>query len=119
MLRQATLPPCDTRNARPLPLGPAPWGFVGLGTESQALSVRLAPLPPSFGLFQTRFGQQGIEQVVIQIQSVRDLVGFDENRPGFRGLLVRQVLQVLGDRTMIQVDVVQGAFFRAARQEKS
>jgi hypothetical protein len=52
-------------------------------------------------------GQERIEQLVIQMQSVGDLIGFDDDLIGFRGRVVCQVLQILGDRTMIQVNVVQ------------
>jgi hypothetical protein len=36
--------------------------------------------------------QQPIEHLVIQSPSVRDLVGFDEDRARFRGVLLGQVL---------------------------
>jgi hypothetical protein len=62
--------------------------------ESAWVAVRLAVL-------QVQTSQQPIEQFIIQIQQVRDLVGFDEDRPRFRRIFVSQVLEVLGDRTEV------------------
>ena len=59
-------------------------------------------------LFQTQLGQQPVKQLVIQIQSARDLVGFDEDRLGFLGSgFVIQVLEVIGDWIVIQVEVIE------------
>jgi len=54
------------------------------------------------GSLRTKFDQQPIQQLVVQIQCVRDLVGLAENRLGFiRGF----VLQVRGERIVVQVEV--------------
>jgi hypothetical protein len=45
---------------------------------------------------------------VIQTQSVRDLIGFDEDRLGFQSALVCEVLEVLGDWAVVQVEVCEG-----------
>ena len=58
-------------------------------------------------LFQSQFDQQGIKQCIVQIQRVGDLVGFGEDGARFRRVLVGQVLEILGDRTVIQVEVTE------------
>jgi hypothetical protein len=47
---------------------------------------------------------QPINQLVIQTQNVRELVGFGENRLGFRSGAVGEVLEVGGERTVVQVE---------------
>jgi hypothetical protein len=43
-------------------------------------------------LFQTQSNHQLIQQLVVQLQSIRDLIGFDEIRLGFWSDFVGQVL---------------------------
>jgi hypothetical protein len=54
-------------------------------------------------LLQPKLDQQSVKQLVIEPQSVRDLVCFDEDHPRFRGVLVSQVLEERGEGGIIQV----------------
>ena len=55
--------------------------------------------------FQPR--HQLLQQLIFQPKLLGDLIGLHKNRLGLRGVLARQVLEVLGDRTVIQVEMVQ------------
>ena len=59
-------------------------------------------LTPSLVLFQPHSNQHPIQHLVIQAQRIRNLVGFTENRLGFRSGVVGQVRQVLGERAVVQ-----------------
>jgi hypothetical protein len=70
--------------------------------------------PPSGGpmgdlvSYQTSLGiqpsHQPLKHLVIQPQSVRDLVGLDEDRLGFRSGIVGWVLEEVGERAVGQVE---------------
>jgi hypothetical protein len=45
--------------------------------------------------------------VLVQRESISHVIGRHENRLGFRGALVRQVLKVFGNRATIQINSVQ------------
>ena len=63
--------------------------------------------PTHVDLLQLQTIHQPLHHLVIQPPSVRKLFGFTENRLGFRGDVVFQVRQVPGDRTIIQVEMLQ------------
>ena len=46
-----------------------------------------------------------INRLVIQPRPVRDLVGFGEDRPGFRGGFVSRVLEEVGERTVVEGEI--------------
>ena len=58
-------------------------------------------------LLQPQPNQQPIQQLVIQPQRIRDLIGFDKDRPRFRGVLLRQVLEERGEWAGVQINAVQ------------
>jgi hypothetical protein len=57
-------------------------------------------------LFQPQPNQRAIHHLIIQPHLVRDLVGLDEDRLGFRDVFVSQVLEEGGEWTVVQVEVL-------------
>jgi hypothetical protein len=92
---------CGTRNARTLPLGPTPAVALACGRNRER-----CPLGQR-NLFRPQSNQRTIEQLVIQSQSVRDLMGCDENCLRRRGPLVSQMLSILDERTVLQIEVCE------------
>lgn len=75
------------------------WFTQADWARSSGSPARSAPV-----LLQPQPNQQRIEQLVIESQSAGDVVGPDEDRPRFGRVVVGQVLEVFGNRTLIQVD---------------
>jgi hypothetical protein len=65
------------------------------------------PRPTDRVLAIGRLRFQPRHQLIFQPKLLGDLIGLHKNRLGLRGVLARQVLEVLGDRTVIQVEMVQ------------
>jgi hypothetical protein len=92
-------------------------GPSGLGSEQPFTGLiawnRWARLPSGatnhlhVDLLQLQTNQQPIEQIIVKSQSIRDLIGFDEDLIGFRSAFVRQMLKVLGEQAVVQVNAVQ------------
>jgi hypothetical protein len=59
------------------------------------------------GLFHPQPNQKSITQRVSQIESVRNLVNFDDVRPRLRGVLASQVLDGGGEATTIQIEMCE------------
>jgi hypothetical protein len=55
--------------------------------------------------FQVQSDQQPTQHLVIHRQGVRDPVGFEEDRLGFRSDWVSEVLELVGERAVVQVKV--------------
>jgi hypothetical protein len=92
-----------------LKMCPVP-GFESLSSKKPPRWVK-GPELVGYGLHR-QTNDQPIEQLVIQTQSVRDLVGFDKDRLGFRSDFVGQVLEVTGEGAGVQVES-RGEPFRA------
>ena len=74
--------------------------------------------PESTLLIEPQFDEQRIKQRVVQIKSMRCPLGCDENRPGFRSVLVRQSLEVLGDGTAIRIEVTEAIYHPSGTARK-